>query len=153
MSLPYAEYRQHTVTSSVVEPIDAPRVFAKELLPLRLTCLQGKKRQGFDPFFQGSRQGANRPVTSKHHALPAEAFDDVFNKWAQVFRRPVRRVSVSHQTGDLAGDIGETGNFPNVCTPGIQGSFLDRRDAAVVQNESDARALPRQIDSDRQLAG
>lgn len=29
--VPYAEYRQNTVTSSVVEPIDAPRVFAKEL--------------------------------------------------------------------------------------------------------------------------
>ena len=113
----------------------------------------GQERKRFYPLLECRGKGAHRPITAEHHSVPPKALDDVLDKRTEIVRRPMFRVGIGHQAGNLAGHIRQLGNLADMLSPGVHDFFFHLRHPAMVEHEADTGTTLDKIDSKEQLAG
>src|SRR5580692_35472 len=101
----------------------------------------GESEQRLDPLCVTGGEIAHGPITAKHHPIPSERLNYVFDEWTQIICLPIRRIRVRDKSRNLACNIGKFRELADMFAPRIERLTLHIRDTAVVENERDIRAL------------
>src|SRR5258708_12808857 len=113
--------------SSGWEAIDPNRGVAVELAPLCLARAGDQVVEDLDPGRIRVRQFGDGPVAAVHHAVEAEAIDDVRDVGPHLLLRPVAVIGLGDHARHLADDVGQPGKLPNLPPPGLPPPMLDAR--------------------------
>ena len=125
----------------LAQPIYADGVVVEEVCLVELFRSLRDGLQRLYPLFVTARERTYRPVASEQHPVPAEARDRMFDERPQVLRSPSLGIRVSHESGDLAGNIRKLGDLRDVRAPWIEILFFHLRHAAVIQDKNHLRAF------------
>ena len=133
-----------SISAATVQTVNTFGVFVKEFFLVCLAGIPDQFTRNRNPFSQSGRDAAHWPVSTPNDTVPAELFDAMFREWPHRLDGGILGLAISEYAGNLACDIRQGGQCTDVFTPGIEHLIRNVRHAAMVQDELNIGAFPRQ---------